>query len=148
MAQTERDFPIGHPLAIDTVIGSPEHKAWLGQFDTSLGESDFPLGHPARVDTPGNLNHLEWRAGVDPMNAQMEAFTGRTPDQARAIANYNATASKQAKETAAVPPVDAQAANDALEQRRKELGVFFLTADQTKEVLSGLQRRRKDDVKP
>ena len=139
MNAPERDFPIGHPAAIDTVIGSPEHRAWLRAHDLSGGEPDFPLGHPGRIDTPGNLNHVEWRAGVDPLNPQMEAFSGRTPDQARAVADYNAQAARGAKETRALPPVNAEIANAALEKKRKELGVFFLSADQIREVLAGIQ---------
>ena len=52
--QIERDFPIGHPAAVDTVIGSPEHLAWIEQHKFSENVRDFPPGHAKAVDTAGN----------------------------------------------------------------------------------------------
>jgi hypothetical protein len=137
--QVERDFPLGHPKAIDTVPGSPEHKAWLDEHDKSGGERDFPVGHPKSADTPGNLNHLAWAPGVDPRNPHLEPFTGYTPEKAAAIRQFNLEAAKKARESKALTPIDANVANAALEQKRKELGVDALTAAQHDEVLAALQ---------
>jgi len=140
MAQVERDFPIGHPAAADTVIGSLEHKAWLIQHQFLENKRDFPPGHPKAVDTPGNLNHLPVRAGVDPLNTHLEQFTGRTPEKAAAVADHNAAVASGALESPVLPPVDAIVANAALEAKRKELGVDALTMDQHMEVLAALQQ--------
>jgi len=86
--QTERDFPLGHPAAVDTVIGSAEHKAWLRAHEFLENKRDFPPGHPKAADTPGNQNHVPVVAGVDPLNAHLEPFTGYTPQKAAAIAEH------------------------------------------------------------
>lgn len=137
--QVERDYPLGHPKAVDTVIGSPEHMEWLRRNDTSLGERDFPVDHAKAADTPGNLNHVSWQPGVDPFNPHMQAFTGRNPEKAAAAAAFDKDASARAKESPALAPVDAPKANAALAAKRKELGVETLTQAQTQEVLAGLQ---------
>jgi hypothetical protein len=139
MPQVERDFPLGHPAAVDTVIGSPEHKEWLRQHEFLENKRDFPPGHPKAADTPGNLNHVPVVAGVDPNNPHLEAFTGRTPEKAAAVRAHNAAAAAAAKESAALEPVDANVANAALAAKRKELGVDALTMEQHMEVLRGLQ---------
>lgn len=138
--QKERDFPLGHPAAVDTVPGSPEHLSWLQENDKSRGERDFPVGHLKAADTPGNLNHVQTVAGVDPLNTHMEPFTGRNPGQAAAAAAFAREAAVHAKESPALPPVDAEVANAALEAKRKELGVDTLTMDQHQEVLASLQK--------
>jgi hypothetical protein len=138
--QVERDFPLGHPKAADTVIGSPEHLAWLREYDTSRGERDFPVDHPKAADTPGNLNHVQWEPGVDPFNPHLQAFTGRTPEKAEAVATFDKEASARAKESPALEPVDARRANAALAAKRRELGVETLTQAQMSEVLAELQK--------
>lgn len=139
MAQIERDFPLGHPMAVDTVPGSPEHLAWLRVNDKSRGERDFPFDHPKAVDTLGNENHMPTVAGVDPHNQNLEVFTGRNAEQAAAAAEFAREASAHAKESQSLPPIDADVANAALEAKRKELGVDALTAEQHMEVLAGIQ---------
>ncbi len=142
--QTERDFPLGHPAAVDTVPGSPEHLAWLRLHDSSRGERDFPPGHPKAADTPGNSNHIAWAAGVDPMNAHLEPFTGRTEEQAAAAAEYARQAAADAPESIALEPIDSLAANKALAAERKRLKVDALTAEQHAKVLAELQAARAD----
>jgi hypothetical protein len=140
MAQVERDFPIGHPAAADTVIGSPEHVEWMRQHQFLENKRDFPPGHIKAVDTPGNTNHLPVRAGVDPFNTHLEAFTGHTPEKAAAIAAHNKAVASGALESPVLPPVDALVANAALEAKRKELGVEALSYDEHMKVLAALQQ--------
>lgn len=141
MAQVERDFPIGHPAAVDTVLGSKEHLAWIEQHKFVENARDFPPGHPKAVDTPGHLNATEWHAGVDPHNPHLEPFTGRLPEAAAAAREYARKASAGAYESPALEPVDANVANAALEARRKELKVDYLTAEQHAEVMAELHKK-------
>ncbi len=144
MAQAvERDFPLGHPAAVDTVIGSTDHKLWVEQHKFSENARDFPPGHPKAADTPGNLNHIAWTAGVDPHNPHLEAFTGRGPAAAQAVKDHNAAMALKAKESPALVPVEAMTANAALDAKRKELGVDVLTMAQTQAVLATLQQPKK-----
>jgi len=140
MPQVERDFPVGHPSAVDTVPGSADHLAWIEQHKFLENARDFPPGHPKAVDTPGNTNHIPVRAGVDPLNTHLEEFTGRNPAKAAAVAEFAAAASAHAKESPALIPVDAAVANAALAAKRAELKVDALTAEQHTEVLAGLQK--------
>jgi hypothetical protein len=137
--QVERDFPVGHPAAVDTVIGSAEHKAWIRQHQFEENARDFPPGHPKAADTPGNINHIAWPAGVDPLNPHLEEHTGLTPEKAAAVREWNARQAALAQESAALPPVDANVANEALAAERKRLDVDALTAEQTQAVLARLQ---------
>ena len=139
MAQApERDFPIGHPAAADTVIGSAAHRAWerLHQFEEN--RRDFPPGHPKAIDTPGNTNQTAWEPGVDPLNPHHQAFTGHPPQKAAAVAEWNEEQAAGAHESPVLPPVDATVANAALEAERKRLGVDSLTADQHAAVIAAL----------
>jgi|SRR6267143_1070652 len=140
MPQIERDHPIGHPAAADTVIGSREHKAWIEQHKWLENARDFPPGHPKAADTPGNLNHLPLVAGVDPLNPHLEAHTGQTPERAAALKEWNRQQAALAKDSAALEPVDANVANEALAAERRRLDVDALTVEQTQEVLARLQR--------
>ena len=143
MPQVERDFPIGHPAAVDTIIGSREHKLWLEQHKWLENQRDFPPGHPKAADTPGNLNHIPVVAGVDPLNPHLEAHTGLTPEKAAAVREWNKAQAALAKESAALEPIDANVANEALAAERKRLDVDALTAEQTQEVLARLQNARE-----
>jgi len=136
----ERDFPVGHPAAVDTVMGSPAHLAWERQHQFDENRRDFPPGHIKAVDTPGNTNHIQWEAGVDQLNPHHQAFTGHSPDRAAAIAEWNADQAAGAHESPVLKPVDANVANAALEAKRKELGVDALTAEQHAEVIATLQQ--------
>jgi hypothetical protein len=138
MAQMERDLPLGHPSAPDTVLGSPEHKRWLVAQEAKSNAVDFPTGHPKRFDTPGSMSTVQWQPGVDPAHPELEAFTGRTPEQVNAIAEYNRQRSAAQEPTPAHIPVDARKANKALAAKRAELGVDTLTAEETQAVLDSL----------
>jgi hypothetical protein len=135
----ERDFPIGHPAAVDTVMGSPSHLTWERQHQFDENKRDFPPGHAKAADTPGNLNSTRWEPGVDPHNPHHQAYTGHAPEKAAAVAKWNADQAAGAHESPVLKPVDAMVANAALEARRKELGVDALTADQHAGVLATLQ---------
>jgi hypothetical protein len=139
MAQVERDFPIGHPAAIDTKIGSPEHLAWIERHKFEENARDFPPGHPKAVDTPGNLNTLTVEAGVDPHNPHLEPHTGRTPAQAASVAQWNKDEAVGAHESPVMPVIEAQVLNDAMAAERELLGVEALTMEQTQAVLAKLQ---------
>ncbi len=138
-AQIERDFPVGHPAAVDTVIGSPEHLAWIEQHKFSENVRDFPPGHVKAVDTAGNLNALEVRAGVDPHNPHLEEFTGRTHAQAAAVREWNAAEAAGAHESPVMPVIDSAVLNAALAAERARLHVDALTMEQTQAVMSSLQ---------
>lgn len=140
MATPERDFPLGHPKAVDTVIGSPEHKAWLEQQKFLENIRDFPPGHPKAIDTPGNLNHLEWAGGVDPLNPHLEAHTGLTPARAAAAREFNRRMAAGALDSPALQPIDANVANEALAAERQRLNVDYLSEEQTRAVLAKLQK--------
>lgn len=146
--QVERDFPIGHPKAIDTVIGSHEHLAWLEQHKFLENARDFPPGHPKAIDTAGNLNHLVWPGGVDPLNPHREAHTGRTPEQAAAVREWDEEEAAGAHESPVVPVIDAAVANAALAAERARLGVDSLTMEQHSAVLAKLQHIALAPPKP
>lgn len=135
----ERDFPIGHPAAIDTVIGSPEHRAWLEQHKFAENARDFPPGHPKAADTPGNLNALPIRAGVDPHNPHLEEHTGYTPEKAAAVREWNKAEAAGAHDSPVLPVIDAVTLNNALAEERARLGVDALTMEQTQAVMAKLQ---------
>ncbi len=137
--QIERDFPIGHPAAVDTVIGSPDHLAWIEQHKFSENVRDFPPGHPKAVDTAGNLNALPVRAGVDPHNPHLEEFTGRTPERAAAVREWNKEEAAGAHESPVMPVIDAAVLNAALAEERARLHVDALTMEETQAVMSSLQ---------
>jgi hypothetical protein len=143
MPQVERDFPIGHPKAADTVLGSPEHRAWCELHKFEENQRDFPPGHPKAADTPGNLNHVEWKAGEDPHNPHLEAFTGLLPEQAAARRQWEQDEAAGAHESPVLEPIDAVQANAALEAERKRLKVDFLTAEQHAAVIASLQEQAK-----
>jgi hypothetical protein len=136
----ERDFPKGHPAAVDTVIGSADHVAWERQHQFEENRRDFPPGHPKAIDTPGNTNHMPWAPGVDPLNPHHQAWTGHGPKKAAAVANWNKDQAAGAHESPVLPPVDAVEANAALEAERKRLGVDSLTAEQHAEVIAQLHQ--------
>ncbi len=140
----ERDFPVGHPASFDYDPSSAEAKEWARRNVNPRGERDFPVAHPKAADTPGNLNHLEVRAGVDPLNPHMQDFTGRSPEQAEAARAEALRQAEFAKESPALEPMDADVANAALARRRKELGVETLSMDETQAVLAELQHQRED----
>jgi hypothetical protein len=101
--QTEEDFPKGHPARFDYDPASPEAKEWARKHIHPKGERDFPVDHPKAVDTPGNTNHVPVRAGVDPAHPELEAFTGRTPEQAAAVKAVNAALAAMQVETPMMP---------------------------------------------
>src|SRR5258708_406780 len=137
--QIERDFPIGHPAAVDTVIGSDEHVAWVEQHKFLEKVRDFPPGHPKAADTPGNLNALPVRAGLDPHNPHLEEHTGRTPAQAAAMREWNAAEAAGAHESPVMPVIDSAVLNAALEEERARLHVDALTMEQTQAAQAKLQ---------
>jgi hypothetical protein len=140
MAQApERDFPIGHPKAIDTVINSPEHRAWLERHKWEENARDFPPGHPKAVDTPGNLNTLEVRAGEDPHNPHLEPLTGLQPERAAAVREWNAAEAAGAHESPVLPVIDQAVLNEALAKERARLDVDALDMAQTQAVMDQLQ---------
>jgi hypothetical protein len=140
MAQApERDFPIGHPAAIDTVLGSPEHLAWVEKHKFEENARDFPPGHPKAVDTKGNLNSMHVRAGVDPHNPHLEPFTGRTPAQAATWAKWHQEEAAGAHESPVMPVIDQAVLNAALAEERDRLDVDALSMEQTQAVMARLQ---------
>jgi hypothetical protein len=139
MAQIERDFPVGHPAAVDTVIGSKDHQSWLRSQQWLENQRDFPPGHAKAADTSGNTNHVEWPAGVDPLNPHQEPFTGLMPERAAAVRDWNLKQAELAKESTALKPVDAAVAEAALAEQRARLKVDTLTAEQHAAVLALLQ---------
>lgn len=144
--QSERDFPLGHPAASDYNPASPEAKEWVRKNVSPLGERDFPVDHPKAIDTPGNLNHLQIRAGTDPHNPHREEFTGRTPEQAAGVAAMTAIASAAAAESPVTFPLDAAEVNQALDTKRVQLGRDVLTADEYAAVVKEVQSRPRDPV--
>lgn len=135
----EEDFPKGHPARHDYDPNSAEAQEWVRKNVAPFGERDFPVDHPRAADTPGNVNHLEWPAGVDPYNPHREPFTGRTPEQAAGIARLSALASQAAKESPVLQPLDAVKVAAALNAKRKEVGRDLLTPEEYSEVMAGLQ---------
>jgi len=96
---TEEDFPKGHPARFDYDPASPEAKEWARRNISLKGERDFPVGHPKAVDTPRNTNHVPIRPGIDPAHPELEAHTGRTPEQAAAVRAANAALAARQMET-------------------------------------------------
>lgn len=144
--RAEEAFPKGHPGRADYDPESPEAKEWARLNVHPLGERDFPVGHPAAADTPGNLNHLTWAPGVDPINPQREAHTGRTPAQAEGLRKLSEAASRQAQESPVTYPVDAAVLNKMLDDKRKELGRDLLTNDEYQSVVRDYHVQRSSDV--
>jgi hypothetical protein len=142
--QTEQDFPAGHPARSDYNPESAEAKEWLRKNVSPAGERDFPVDHPKALDTPGNTNALQIAAGVDPHNPHREAFTGRTPAQAAGVAAMSELASKAAKESPVVQPVDAAVLNEALDAKRREVGRDLLTAEEYNAVMAEQQSKPRD----
>jgi len=139
--RTEEDFPPGHPGRSDFNPNSPEAIEWARKNVAAFGQRDFPVDHPKASDTPGNLNALEWHSGVDPHNPHREPHTGRTPEQAAAVAAMSAVASARAKESPVTQPLDAAEVNAALDVKRREVGRDILTADEYSEVIAAIQSK-------
>lgn len=133
--RTEEDFPPGHPARNDYDPESAEAKEWARRNVHPLGERDFPVDHPSAADTPGNLSHLTWAPGVDPINPHREAHTGRTPAQVDGLRKLSAAASTAAKESPVTFPVDAVVLNKMLDNKRKDIGRDLLTADEYASVV-------------
>lgn len=144
----ERDFPPGHPKAVDFDPKSPEALEWARQNVHQKGERDFPVDHPKAIDTPGNSNHVQWLAGVDPNNPHLQPFTGKTPEQVAALAEYDAMIQSGAHESPVLEPLDALVANAALEARRKELKVDVLTSEQYTQVIAELHEAARRAMQP
>lgn len=103
----EQDYPVGHPARFDYDPKSPEAKEWHRRNTHPKGERDWPVDHPAAVDTKGNKNAIPVRAGVDPNNPELEAFTGRTPQQAAAVRKENQRMAKEARDSLGLEPIEA-----------------------------------------
>jgi hypothetical protein len=134
--KVETDFPAGHPGRADWDPDSPEAIEWARVNVSVMGERDFPVDHPGAIDTPGNMNQTVILPGVDPRNPHREAFTGRTPAQAAAVADLSRQASERAKESPVTQPVDAAVLNEMLDAKRRELRRDILTADEYALVLA------------
>jgi hypothetical protein len=132
---TEEDFPKGHPARWDFDPASPEAAEWMRKNVAPLGDRDFPVDHPKAADTPGNANYLEVRAGIDPHNPHLEAFTGRTPEQAAGVKRISALASKAAAESPVLQPVDMTVLGAMFDAKRRELHVDVLTPEQHEAVI-------------
>ncbi len=103
--QGEQDFPPGHPARFDYDARSPEALEYARVHSARLGERDWPVDSPHAVDTHGNRNSVEWQAGVDPQHPELQPFTGRTPEQVRAIQDLNRQLSLAAADSPALKPV-------------------------------------------
>lgn len=147
-SKSERDFPPGHPAAADFDPNSPEAMEWVRQNVHPFGERDFPPDHIKAADTAGNTNTMVWSAGVDPHNPHREPFTGRTPEQAAAVAAMSAIASAAAEESPVLKPLDAIEVAAALNAKRKEVGRDILTPDEYSSVLADIQRKPRPDEDP
>ena len=95
----EQDFPKGHPKRFDYDPKSPDAIEWARLHIHPKGERDFPVDHIKAVDTPGNANHLSWAPGFNPLQPELEAHTGATPEQAAGRKAYEAHLAALAKET-------------------------------------------------
>lgn len=146
--KSERDFPPGHPAASDYDPNSQAAEEWMRQNVHPFGERDFPTDHPKAADTAGNTNTLVWSAGVDPHNPHREPFTGRTPEQAAAVAAMSQLASLAAKESPVLKPLDALEVAEALNAKRKEVGRDVLSPDEYSSVLADLQRKPRPEEDP
>ena len=131
----EDDFEAGHPARCDYDPESPAAKEWARRHVSLKGERDFAVDHPAALDTPGNLNHIEWSAGVDPFHPEREAFTGRNPAQAAAARQAAQAAAVAAKPTPARKPLDAHQVLEAYHKRLMELGIDDPTEEQYEKIL-------------
>lgn len=145
-AKADESFPKGHPGRADYDPESPEAKEWARLNVHPLGERDFPVGHPAAADTPGNLNHLTWTPGVDPINPHREAHTGRTPAQVEGLRKLSEQASRQAQDSPVTYPVDAAVLNKMLDNKRKETGRDLLTNDEYQSVVRDYHVQFSSDV--
>ncbi len=132
----EEDFPKGHPARYDYDPASPEAVEWARKNVSPLGQRDFPVDHPKAADTAGNTNALAWEAGVDPHNPHREPHTGRSPAQAAGVAAMTEIASKAAKESPVLQPLDAGEVNAALDAKRVEVGRDLLTPEEYSEVIA------------
>lgn len=101
----EPDFPPGHPARFDYNPESPEAREYMRKHFFPKGERDYPVDNLKACDTPGNDCSLQWHAGVDPLRPELEAFSGRTPAQAKAAADMVQALSAQAKDSPALEPV-------------------------------------------
>lgn len=135
----EQDFPKGHPARHDYDPASPEAIEWARVNVAPFGSRDFTVDHIKAVDTAGNTNALAWEAGVDPHNTHREPHTGRTPAQAMGVAQMTEIASKAAKESPVVQPLDAAEVNAALDAKRLEVGRDMLTPEEYSEVIASIQ---------
>ena len=146
--QVEHDFPAGHPGRADYDPKSPEAIEWARLNVAPLGARDFPVDHPKALDTPGNLNHLVYEPGVDPLNPHREAHTGRTPEQVAGIRELSLAASKAAAESPVALPLDAAVVNEALDKKRQELKRDMLTEAEHSEVIAEIHRARRSGEDP
>ncbi len=137
--QIEEDFPKGHPARHDFDPRSPEAQEWARLHVAPLGERDFAVDDPKAADTPGNTNALQWESGVDPHNPHREPHTGRTPAQAAGVAVLSALASKAAKESPVLQPLDAAEVNAALDEKRRQVNRDLLTPAEYSEVIAQIQ---------
>jgi hypothetical protein len=118
----ERDFLPGHPAAADYNPASPEAQEWARKNIHPEGERDFPPDHPKALDTPGNKNHYTWVAGVDPAHPELEPFSGRTPEQAKAHRDFYLRKAKESQPTPPREPIVAPAVvPDPSKQRARKL---------------------------
>jgi hypothetical protein len=144
--QVEHDFPPGHPARFDYDPESPAAIEWARKNVAPLGERDFAVDHPKAADTPGNLNHLPVTAGVDPLNPQREPHTGRTPAQVAGLRKLSETASRAAKESPVLQPIDAGMVNRMLDAKRTELGRDLLTPEEYQGVMRDYHVKRSEGV--
>ncbi|HZD31614.1 MAG TPA: hypothetical protein VE779_08125 [Candidatus Angelobacter sp.] len=107
MTPQEQDFPPGHPARGDYNPRSPEAQEWAAAHYAPKGERDFPIGHLKAGDTPGNLNHIEHKAGVDPQHLDLEPHSGRTREQVAALADLNKLLAELASPSPVLKPVEA-----------------------------------------
>jgi hypothetical protein len=80
----ERDFPKGHPKAVDYVPGSPEAIEWARVNIHPVGQRDFPVDHVKACDSKNTDTTLEWKPGIDPRHPELEEHTGAAPKVAKA----------------------------------------------------------------
>ncbi len=143
LQQKESDFEPGHPGRSDYNPASPEAQEWVRKNVHPLGERDFPVDHPAAADTPGSLNSIQWVAGVDPLNPEREAFTGRSPEQAAAVRELSERASKAAAESPVVPPLNAEEVAARMNAKRVEVGNDVLTDEEVRAVMAAIYAEQK-----
>lgn len=146
--QAEYDFPPGHPGRADYDPKSEAAIEWARKHVSPLGSRDFPVDHPKAADTPGNLNHVVYEAGVDPLNPHREAHTGRTPEQVEGIRELSRMASQAALESPVTLPLDAAVVNAALDEKRRELGRDLLTEEEYSEVVAQIHTARREGEDP